>query len=91
MPKIRVETHPREDRLADLGVYEWPIWEHEVGEFPWEYDDKEVCYVIQGEAIVTPDEGDPVTIGRSDLVSFPKGMKCTWKIIRTVRKYYMMG
>ncbi len=86
--EIQVERNPGEERLKELGVRDWPIWTKEVSEFPWEYDTDEVCYILEGEVTVTPDGGGPVRIQAGDLVTFPKGMKCTWKITRDIRKHY---
>ena len=66
--------------VESKGISSWPIWEKEVSEFPWEYKMTESCYIIEGEATVTPEDGEPVLIERGDYVIFPKGMKCTWKI-----------
>jgi len=38
--------------------------------------------------IITPDGGQPVHTGAGDLVTFPKGMSCTWKVQKAVRKHY---
>ena len=89
MDKIKVEKNPSPGRLKELGVTSWPIWTKEASEFPWEYDEKETCYFLEGDVIVTPDAGDPVKIGKGDLVIFPKGVTCTWKIKKDVRKHYL--
>jgi len=86
--EIRVESNPSEERLAALGVRDWPIWEKEVSRFPWTYDSAEVCYLLQGEVVVTPEQGAPVHIRAGDLVRFPAGMSCTWDIRQPVRKHY---
>ncbi|MGD8371765.1 MAG: cupin domain-containing protein, partial [Syntrophobacterales bacterium] len=83
-----VEHTPSEDLLENLGVSSWPIWTKEVSEFPWQYDAEETCYLLEGDVIVTPEGGDPVEIKKGDLVTFPKGMSCTWKIRKDVRKHY---
>ncbi|WP_287297190.1 cupin domain-containing protein, partial [Moorena sp. SIO2C4] len=44
--------------------------------------------LILDEVVVTPDGGEPVQIAKGDLVTFPAGMSCTWKIISNVRKHY---
>ncbi|HEY9650346.1 MAG TPA: cupin domain-containing protein, partial [Coleofasciculaceae cyanobacterium] len=49
------------------------------------------CYLLEGEVIVTPDDGEPVQFGKGDLVTFPAGMSCTWKILQDVRKHYRFG
>ena len=88
---IKIERNPGEDRLQGLGVKSWPIWTKETSEFPWHYDDSETCYFLEGDVVVTPDKGDPVEVGKGDLVTFPKGMSCTWKIRRDVKKHYKFG
>jgi hypothetical protein len=85
---IRVEKNPSEARLDGLGVKSWPIWTKEASEFPWEYDSRETCLFLEGQVTVTPEGGKPVSFGKGDLVVFPKGMKCTWKITKDVRKHY---
>ncbi len=69
----------------------WPIWEKEVSEFPWEYSDKETCFIINGDVIVTNEDGENFHFKDGDYVVFPKGMKCTWKINKDVRKHYKFG
>jgi hypothetical protein len=90
MSQIKVERQPAEARLEALEVRKWPIWTKEVSEFPWTYDGQEVCYFLEGEVEVTPVGGKPVKMGSGDLVTFPAGMSCTWKILRPVRKHYRL-
>lgn len=87
---IHIEK-PTEEKLLKLNVKSWPIWEKEVSEFTWDYDTTETCYILEGDVVVTPDNGKPVNFGKGDLVVFPKGLKCKWKINIAVRKYYKFG
>jgi len=89
--KIEIEKSPDEQRLTSLGVKSWPIWTKEQSEFPWHYDDTETCYFLEGEVEVTPAGGAPVVLGQGDLVTFPQGMDCTWKVRQPVRKHYTFG
>ncbi|MDJ0715701.1 MAG: cupin domain-containing protein [Prochloraceae cyanobacterium] len=89
--QIEIERQPTSERLNQLGVFNWSIWSKEISEFPWTYDDRETCYFLEGEVVVTPDGGEPVTMGKGDLVTFPAGMSCTWKINSEVRKHYNFG
>ena len=91
MAKISVEKNPDPKRLEELGVYEWSIWTKEASEFPWSYDESETCYFLEGDVVVTPEDGDPVEVGKGDLVIFPKGMSCTWKIRKDVKKHFIFG
>ena len=87
---IHVEK-PTEDKLQKLDVESWPVWEKEVSVFQWEYNEKETCYILEGEVIVSPEGGVPVNFGKGDLVVFSEGLKCTWNIKKAVRKHYRFG
>lgn len=63
----------------------------EESEFPWSYDEREICYFLEGDVVVTPDGGKPVQMGQGDLVTFPAGMSCVWKVRKAVRKHYRFG
>ena len=79
-----------ENELSKKGVFSWPIWSCQISEFDWEYDDKESCYLLEGEVKVsTPLE--TVKFCGGDFVVFPKGLKCRWKVIMPVRKHYTFG
>lgn len=91
MKPITVEHNPEPKRLEQLGVPGWDIWTREVSEFPWTYDEQEICYFMERDVVVTPQGGTPVKIGKGDLVTFPEGMSCTWKIRKDVRKHYRFG
>jgi uncharacterized cupin superfamily protein len=85
---IKVEKQPDRRRLEELGVFDWGTWSKEVSVFPWTYDSGEICYFLEGEVVVTPQGGEPVVMGKGDLVSFPAGLSCVWDIRRDVRKHY---
>jgi uncharacterized cupin superfamily protein len=89
--QIKINKNPDASELNDLGVYSWPIWTKEVSEFPWHYDDTETCLFLEGEVVVTPEGGEAVSMGKGDLVTFPKGMSCRWDIKSPVRKHYYFG
>ncbi len=88
MTAIKVIQNPDEALLDKMGVYEWPVWEKEVSCFPWTYESRETCYILDGEAVVSPDGGDPVTIRAGEIVIFPSGMSCSWDVRSPVRKHY---
>ena len=91
MSEIKIERNSDQERLEGLDVLNWPIWTKEVSEFPWSYDEQETCYFLQGDVVVTPDGGEPVEMGKGDLVTFPAGMSCTWQIGKDVKKHYQFG
>ncbi len=91
MSEIRIQRNPDEEYLKKQGVFGWPVWTKEASEFPWTYDSTETCYFLEGDVVVTPEGGEPVEIGKGDLVTFPAGMSCTWKIRKDVKKHYRFG
>jgi uncharacterized cupin superfamily protein len=91
MLPIMVEQQPSQKCLDRLGVSSWPVWSCEVSEFSWHYEQREVCYLLEGEVVVTGDEGASVDIAAGDLVSFPAGLACKWTVLKPVRKQYRLG
>ena len=88
MPKITIEHKPTEERLKELGVADWAIWEKEVSKFPIDFDETETAYILEGEILVTPEGGEPVRILPGDLVVFPKGLNSQWEVVKPLRKHY---
>ena len=91
MSDISITHNPEQSELDTLGVFNWPIWEKEESSFPWTYDDKETCYLLEGDVTVTPEGGEPVRFSAGDLVTFPAGMSCHWDIHVAVKKHYNFG
>jgi len=87
MEPIRVEKVSK-DKLKEMGVSAWPIWEKEASRFPWAYDQMEMCYILEGDVTVETKDGKKVTFGAGDFVTFPSGLECTWDIRKPVRKHY---
>jgi uncharacterized cupin superfamily protein len=86
--RLIVVENPTAQKLQALEVNHWPIWTKEVSEFPWFYDETEVCYILEGHIIVTPNGGQPVELMPGQLVTFFKGLSCRWQILKAVRKHY---
>jgi len=85
--KVEVKK-PTEKELVDLDIKSWPIWEKEESDFDWYYDDKEVCYFLEGKVEVELTDGKIIKIERGDLAIFPKGLSCKWHIKKKVKKHY---
>ncbi len=68
----------------------WDTWGCDVSEFPWDYTQTETCLILEGKVTVTdrPAGAESVTFGPGDLVVFPVGLKCIWKVTEPVRKHY---
>lgn len=89
MPSITVEKATPE-KLKSLRTEQWGMWECPISEFDWHYDDKETCHVLDGQVEVVAD-GESVRFGAGDLVVFPQGLSCRWKVTLPVRKRYRFG
>jgi hypothetical protein len=83
--EVRKPTPEEEQEMK-----QWPTWEKEPSEFPWHYDEKETCLILEGEVTVET-AGQTVTFGPGDVVVFPQGVDCTWKVRKPVRKHYHFG
>jgi len=74
--------------LKEYKVDSWQSWDCGPSEFPWEYSTDEICYVKKGKVIVIEENGEKVEINAGEIVIFPKGLKCTWKVIERIEKVY---
>lgn len=88
---IQIDHNPSPARLRGLQIDTWPTWRAGVPIFTWTYGEAETCYILGGEAVVTPEGDTPVTLKAGDLATFPAGMDCTWEIRAPVRKHYRFG
>jgi uncharacterized cupin superfamily protein len=80
---------PTEKEIA--GTESWDIWRKEPSEFPWSYDVKETCLILEGKATVTSTDGQQISFGAGDLVTFETGLQCRWKIEKAISKRYSFG
>ena len=90
MSKITVK-YLSEKEILEKEVRGWPTWSCEVSEFPWEYIERESCYILEGQVDITTEDGEIVSIGPGDFVIFPRGLKCEWKVRQSVLKHFSFG
>ena len=88
---MHISIHkPSDTEINQKKIHSWPIWTCEVSEFPWEYSEKETCFLLEGDVEVSTEE-ETVRFCTGDFVVFPKGLKCTWRVMEPVRKHYNFG
>ena len=80
-----------QDEMKVLGIVLWPTWSKEPSTFPWSYSEKETAYIIEGDVTVTADDGESITFGAGDLVTFNKALSCTWHVKSPLKKHYKFG
>lgn len=89
MKEITVDNNPSEARLKQLGVAHWPTWEKETSVFPWAFVTTEIAFIVEGECVMTPEDGGPATTFKAgDLVVFPNGYKGTWEVKKALKKRF---
>ena len=85
---MRIEIQkPTQEKLDQLNIKSWPIWECEPSTFDWHYGESEVCYLLEGKVTVKT-ANQEVEFSKGDLVRFPAGMDCVWTVKEKVRKHY---
>jgi hypothetical protein len=90
MPEIIVEKNLSDARKAELGIANWEIWECPVTQFRLDFDDEsEHSFILEGEIVVTPDNGEAVTLVPGDYIIFPKGLTSMWSVTKQLKKHYM--
>ena len=90
MHEITVERNVTPIKLETLAVDLWPVWTKEVSTFDWHYEQNETCYILEGEATITPKNGTAVSVAEGDLVNFSQGLSCQWDITVAITKHYLL-
>ena len=62
------------------------VWDCTAGLFNWHYNKDETLVVISGEAFITNEKGEERRLGPGDIVFFPAGTSCTWRVTKYIRK-----
>ena len=91
MVKILIKSPCSASVIIQYGIKNWPIWECEPSNFSWNYNEKEICLIIEGEANILTEGGEDYFIQSGDLVEFPKGLSCEWQIIKSIKKHFRLG
>jgi uncharacterized cupin superfamily protein len=74
-----------EDRRGITG-----IWECTPGTFDWVYTWDETITVLAGRVTIQDASGTSQTFKTGDVVHFPIGLRATWTVHETVRKFYAL-
>ena len=89
--KVIINSSCSASTIIQYGIKSWPIWECEPSKFQWNYDDKEICFIIEGQATISTPKGDIYIIKAGDLVEFTAGLHCEWVITKSIKKHYRLG
>ncbi len=86
---ITVAKPDQEDLVAE-NVTSWPIWEKDRSTFEWHFGEQETCFCLDGEATVRTIDGE-ITIGKGDLVTFPAGCECQFRVKKPISARLRVG
>ena len=89
--KVLIKSPCSASVIIQYGIKNWPIWECEPSIFSWNYSEKEICLIIEGEAKIKTETGESYVIKSGDLVEFPEGLTCEWQIIKNIKKHFRLG
>ena len=88
---MKIEITPMTmEQAEEKGITSWSIWTCEISEFDWEYSENESCYLLEGEVEVITN-WEKVNFEQGDFVKFPKGLKCRWRVTKSVKKHYQFS
>ena len=51
--KIQITSPCSASVIIQYGIKNWPIWECDPSKFQWNYDDKEICFIIEGQVTIS--------------------------------------
>lgn len=66
-------------------------WECQAGKFTLCEPREEFCIILDGEAIITEEDGTSHTVKKGDAFMLPQGATTTWEIKDFVRKIFVVA
>ena len=67
------------------------LWRCEPMTFEYEFPGDEIFQVLQGDLQVKLTNGDSINLTQGDIVSFNKGLKSTWTIKSSFKKFFVIS
>ncbi len=67
------------------------LWRCEPMTFAYEFPGDEIFHVLQGNLLVEIEGGEKVNLQEGDIVSFNKGIKSTWTIKSSFKKFFVIS
>ena len=83
---VNLNAYTSDDGSKIMGT-----WICTPGKWRVEYVKWEYCHFQEGYCIITPDGMAPVHLKAGDIFVVEPGMKGTWDVVETVRKYFVFA
>lgn len=77
------------DQTGQLEVGVWECTAY-TSQFDEGYPVDEFCIILSGTVVITDESGHSETFKAGDAFVIPKGLKCTWHMPESMRKYYVI-
>ena len=81
--KVLISSPCSASVIIQYGIKSWPIWECEPSKFQWNYDDKEICLIIEGQAKISTQNGEIYVIFLSCIYAGFIGYKSILNVLFT--------
>ncbi|WP_207847811.1 MULTISPECIES: cupin domain-containing protein [unclassified Pseudomonas] len=83
---VNLNAYTSEDSSKIMGTWICTPGKWRVDYVKWEY-----CHFQEGYCIITPDGMAPIHLRAGDIFVVEPGMKGTWEVVETVRKYFVFA
>ena len=83
---VNLNAYTSEDGSKIMGTWICTPGKWYVEYVKWEYCDFRECYCI-----ITPEGKEPIHLRAGDIFVIEPGMKGTWEVVETVRKYFVFA
>lgn len=77
-------------KLEDIDGLRCGLWECTPGKWSTTYDVWEYIRILEGFAIITPNEEEPVELRVGDSYILRVGLRCTWDVKETILKEFVI-
>lgn len=67
------------------------LWRCQPMTFEYEFPGDEIFHVLQGELTIQVLDGETIELSEGDLISFAKGVKSTWTIKSSFKKFFVIS
>ncbi len=67
------------------------LWRCEPMTFDYEFPGDEIFHIIEGSLMIEVEGGEKITVKAGDIISFNKGVKSTWTIQSSFKKFFVIS
>lgn len=87
----KIVKNPSHELLERHGVFSWPTWESEPREFIWQFTEREIAYLLEGEVFVIPEGSKEILhFQKGDIGYFDAGLRCKWIVTKPLKKHVVL-